>query len=154
MADKRWRILPLNTEPHYRDAVVEWQSQAFGNETSREFFASVVDSSLRGADLPVTWIAVDGERVIGTIGLWRCDLISRQDLWPWLAALYVDPAYRGQGVSERLQQRVINEASARGFSNLYLWASFADYYERFGWQYLGEALDYPNKKVRVYRRAL
>jgi hypothetical protein len=32
-------------------------------------------------------------------GLWRCDLIARQDLWPWLAALYVDEAARGQGLA-------------------------------------------------------
>jgi hypothetical protein len=33
------------------------------------------------------------------VGLWRCDLITRQDLCPWLAALYVDDAARGKGLA-------------------------------------------------------
>ena len=37
------------------------------------------------------------ERLLGTVGLWRCDLISRQDLYPWMAALYVAPEARGRG---------------------------------------------------------
>lgn len=153
-AEKSWRILPLSAVPHHRDAVATWLWQAFGEESTHDFFTSVVDSSLRGADLPVTWVALAADRLIGTVGLWRCDLISRQDLWPWLAALYVDPAWRGQGVSQQLQQRAINEASARGFSELYLWAKFTGYYERFGWEYQGEGLDWPAAKVRIYRRPL
>jgi len=38
---------------------------------------------------------LDGERVAGCCALLTNDLISRQDLWPWLACLYVEPDYRG-----------------------------------------------------------
>jgi hypothetical protein len=40
------------------------------------------------------------------VGLWRCDLISRQDLFPWLAALYV--RRRAAGLAGKLQQHVID----------------------------------------------
>ncbi len=59
------------------------------------------------------FIAVEGETLVGTVGLWRCDLISRQDLFPWMAALYVSPDARGRGIAQLLQQHVIDYARRR-----------------------------------------
>ena len=82
-------ILPLYAAPQYAPQVTDWLWQAFGGETlPRQFFASIVQHSQTAEELPLTFIAVEGEQLRGTIGLWRCDLISRQDLFPWLAALY------------------------------------------------------------------
>ncbi|MGK3141816.1 GNAT family N-acetyltransferase [Pantoea sp. C2G6] len=148
------KIVPLSEVPQFADQITEWQWRAFGEPASRDFFASVVTSSLSGADFPVTFVALEAGRAIGTVGFWRCDLISRQDLFPWLAALYVDEAARGKGVSAALQQHVTRYAQARGYSRLWLWSAFGGYYERFGWQPQGEALEYPDKRVRLYSRDL
>lgn len=148
------KIVPLAEAKQHIDTVTDWLWKAFGSENSRPFFASILASSLSGADLPITWVATDGDRVVGTVGLWRCDLISRQDLSPWLAALYVDESYRGRGLSEQLQLKVMAESRRRGDDQLYLYAACADYYERFGWQYIGDALDYPDRSVRLYQRSL
>ncbi|MDW5501977.1 GNAT family N-acetyltransferase [Pseudomonas lundensis] len=147
-------IVRLADYPQHRQQVIDWQWQAFGSESSRAFFASVVDSSLRGADLPITFIALLGDKPVGTVGLWRCDLISRQDLTPWLAALYVDESQRGSGLGLRLQQHVQDYSRDAGFSELYLYSDFSGYYERHGWRYLGDALDYPDRPVRLYHREL
>ncbi|MXP49675.1 GNAT family N-acetyltransferase [Pantoea sp. Eser] len=145
-------IMPLSAVPHFADQITEWQWRAFGEPNSRDFFASIVASSLSGADFPVTFVAVEAGKAIGTAGFWRCDLISRQDLFPWLAALYVDAPARGKGVSDALQQRVI--AQAQGYSRLWLWSTFGGCYDRFGWQPQGEALEYPDKRVQLYYRDL
>ena len=65
---------------------------------------------------------MEGEQLLGTIGLWRCDLISRQDLFSWLAALYVAPAARGQGLAGQLQRHVIDYARRAGYQELYLYS--------------------------------
>ncbi len=114
-------------------------------------FASIVQHSQTAEALPLTFIAVEGEQLLGTIGLWRCDLISRQDLFPWLAALYVAPAARGQGLAGKLQRHVIDYARRAGFRELYLYSACRDFYERFGWRYIGEGLDYPATAVHLYR---
>ncbi|HBT6196400.1 GNAT family N-acetyltransferase [Klebsiella pneumoniae] len=132
--------------------MTDWLWQAFGGETlPRQFFASIVQHSQSAEALPLTFIAVEGEQLLGTIGLWRCDLISRQDLFPWLAALYVAPAARGQGLAGKLQRHVIDYARRAGFRELYLYSACRDFYERFGWRYIGEGLDYPATAVHLYR---
>jgi predicted N-acetyltransferase YhbS len=104
--------------------------------------------------LPITFIALHGDELVGTVGLWRCDLISRQDLTPWLAALYVDESQRGSGLGLRLQQHVQDYSRQAGFNELYLYSDFSGYYERHGWHYIGDALDYPDRPVRLYHREL
>ena len=118
---------------------------------TRAFFASIVEHSQTPGALPITFVAVEGERLLGTVGLWRCDLISRQDLYPWMAALYVAPEARGQGLAGKLQQHVIGYARAQGYTELFLYSACRDFYERFGWQYIGEGLDYPASAVSLYR---
>ena len=146
------RILLLFEVPEHSELITDWLFQAFGSENSRDFFASIVNSSLRPEGLPVTFVALLDDKPVGTVGLWRCDLISRQDLYPWLAALYIDESQRGCGLGAQLQHHVEAFSRRTGFRELYLYATFANYYERFGWQYIGDGLDYPDQPVRLYRK--
>lgn len=148
------KILPLYAMPQYAEQVTDWIWQAFGTADSRDFFASIVATSQREGQLPLTFVAVEGEKLVGTVGLWRCDLISRQDLYPWLAALYIDESQRGRGLGAKLQQHVIEHARALGYPQLYLYSACKDYYERFGWEYIGDGLDYPDKVVHLYKYVL
>ena len=145
-------IHPLYAAPQHASCVTEWLWRAFGADAlPRAFFASIVEHSQTPGALPITFVAVEGERLLGTVGLWRCDLISRQDLYPWMAALYVAPEARGQGLAGKLQQHVIGYARAQGYTELFLYSACRDFYERFGWQYFGEGLDYPASAVSLYR---
>ena len=147
------QIIPLYQAPHHAKQVTDWIWQEFGSADSRDFFASIITSSQKEGALPLTFIAVEGDRLLGTVGLWRCDLISRQDLWPWLAALYIDDSQRGKGLGGKLQCHIINYARESGFETLYLYSACKDYYERFGWHYIGDGLDYPANKVHLYQRS-
>jgi len=151
---KKSAILPLYHAPQYAQQVTDWIWQAFGEGLPREFFHSIVEHSQTPGALPLTFIALEDERLVGTVGLWRCDLITRQDLFPWLAALYVDDAARGKGLAGLLQQHVISCAAQAGYETLHLWSACRDFYERYGWQYMGDALEYPDKTVHLYRYSL
>ncbi|HBU6132840.1 GNAT family N-acetyltransferase [Enterobacter sp. 168J2] len=151
---KKTAILPLYEAPRYAEQVTDWLWQAFGEGLARDFFHSIVEHSQTPGALPLTFIALEDERLLGTVGLWRCDLITRQDLYPWLAALYVDDAARGKGLAGELQQHVIRFAARAGYDELHLWSACRDFYERYGWQYIGDGLEYPDKTVHLYRYSL
>lgn len=148
------RVIPLYDAPQHAEQVTEWLWREFGDALPRAFVASIIEHSQTPGNLPLTFLLVEGETLLGTVGLWRCDLISRQDLFPWLAALYVDESARGQGLARKLQQHVIETARAMGFTELHLYSACRDFYERFGWQYIGDGLDYPDTTVHLYRFTL
>lgn len=76
------KIVPLYAVPQHEQQITDWLWQAFGTSDSRDFFASIVATRQREEKMPLTFAAVEGEKLVGTVGLWRCDLISRQDLYP------------------------------------------------------------------------
>ncbi|ACS84571.1 GNAT family N-acetyltransferase [Musicola paradisiaca] len=140
--------------PQFEQPVTDWLWQAFGDGLSRDVFASVVHHSMDKKALPLTFVALEAGQLVGTVGLWRCDLISRQDLTPWLAALYVDDAWRDRGLGRELQRFVLEYSRDAGFDDLYLYATFSGYYEKHGWRYIGDAPEYPDKTVRIYHQSL
>ncbi len=148
------KVIPLYAAPQHAEQVIEWLWREFGDSLPRAFFTSIIEHSQTPGNLPLTFVLVDGETLLGTVGLWRCDLISRQDLFPWLAALYVAQSARGQGLARTLQQHVIETAREMGFTELHLYSACRDFYERFGWQYIGDGLDYPDTTVHLYRFTL
>lgn len=143
-------ILPLYQQPQFAQQVTDWLWHAFGDGLSREFFASIIQHSQTPGQLPLTWVLTENDELLATVGLWRCDLLTRQDLFPWLATLYVKESARGQGLAEKLQRHVIEQAREMGYPRLYLYTTLENYYERFGWRYIGDGLDYPDKTVRLY----
>ena len=148
------KVVPLYDAPQHAEQVTEWLWREFRDSLPRAFFESIIDHSQTPGNLPLTFVLVDDDTLLGTVGLWRCDLISRQDLFPWLAALYVDESARGQGLARTLQQHVIESAREMGFSELHLYSACREFYERFGWQYIGDGLDYPDRTVHLYRFTL
>jgi len=145
------KIIPLYEAPHFAEQVIEWLWREFGDSLPRDFFASIIAHSQTPGKLPLTYVLVEADQLLGTVGLWRCDLISRQDLFPWLAALYVRERARGKGLAGQLQRHVIEQAQEMGFHELHLYSACRDFYERFGWEYIGDGLDYPDKTVHLYR---
>ncbi|MCS6036970.1 GNAT family N-acetyltransferase [Klebsiella pneumoniae subsp. pneumoniae] len=145
-------ILPLYAAPQFAPQVTDWLWQAFGGETlPRQFFASIVQHSQTAGGAAVD-LYCGGRRAVA-----RHDwpLALRFDQPPGsvsrLAALFVAPAARGQGLAGKLQRHVIDYARRAGFRELYLYSACRDFYERFGWRYIGEGLDYPATAVHLYR---
>ena len=100
------------------------------------------------------YIAVYKNEVIGVVSLWRNDLTSRQDLYPWMATLYVKEAFRNRGVGKMLQEKSIEVIRNLGYPYLYLITDHKNYYEKMGWTFLEEAPLNDGKYTRIYQYKL
>ena len=105
--------------------------------------------SLYSGRIPQTFIAKLNDEVVGTVSLWNNDLKCRQDLTPWLAALYIKKEYRGKGLGTLLQKKCIDAARGLGYEKLYLITEHENYYERTGWKLL-ELAPVNEPGVRIY----
>ncbi|QIM19177.1 GNAT family N-acetyltransferase [Leucobacter coleopterorum] len=61
------------------------------------------------------WSAVDDERIVGTVALAGCGEGCEE-----LKSMRTDPARRGQGIASRLLQHALEDARARGISEVFL----------------------------------
>ncbi len=143
----------VSGRPEVRDTVARWLWGFFGNPRNFEFYRSLVAHS-RDDDLPMIYVAyVDGVPA-GTVALLRADLFSRQDLVPWMADLFVLPEYRSRGVGAALQDLAIDKARGLGYRAIFLYTPLSGYYERKGWEYLGDEMDRDGETVRIYKKNL
>ncbi|WP_028559943.1 GNAT family N-acetyltransferase [Paenibacillus pinihumi] len=81
-------------------------------------YQAVVDASIRSFQY---YIAVNGEDVLGIIGLYEMEEDYQQN--DWVGWYCVDEQYRGQKVGIRLLEHVIEKARERGKANLCLYTS-------------------------------
>jgi predicted N-acetyltransferase YhbS len=84
--------------------------------------------------IPTTLVAMAGDEPIGSVSIVERDMTTHPDLGPWLAAVYVEPLFRGRGVGSELVQRAVRRAAELGAKRVYLYTDDAPaFYERLGW---------------------
>ena len=97
-----------------------WEEWSKKNNSTLEDVIYRSKHSLNYEDIPQMYIAKYNNEVIGVVSIWRNDLTARQDLYPWMATLFVKNDYRNMGVGTLLQRRVIEECKKMNYNYLYL----------------------------------
>ena len=75
------------------------------------------------------------EQIIGGLGIIENDFHNRKDLSPNVCAVYVEEAWRCQGIAGALLERACRDMARRGISTLYLLTDHTSFYERYGWEF-------------------
>ncbi len=102
--------------------------------------------------VPTTFVALDGDAVIGSASLLTADLDGWEHLTPWVASVYVVSALRGRGIGRRLVARAVEEAHALGVPKVYLFTAGQEaYYARFGWSPLARTRHHSHDIVIMER---
>lgn len=152
-------IEELKNNPEYISIVVSWLYKEWGNH-NYSYWDSWVRHSMKENDIPQTYVVFVDNHIAGTYSLWRCDLQSRQDLFPWFGGLYVDIAYRsqiynGEKLGAILQRHAISQLKKFGYKEVYLFTSHSpEYYIRNGWKNLCHAPDENDQLVNICYRTI
>lgn len=128
-------ICHLFEAPGHLPQVADWIYEAFwfGQEGyTPDFFEARLSEARDRDSIPLSLLALDGETPAGTVNLIANDDPERPHLSPWLAALYVEPAFRGRGHARGLTRRLLQEAVRLGCDAVYLTTHIPDFYKRFG----------------------
>ena len=82
------------------------------------------------------YLCLDGDEIVGGLGVIDNDFQDRPDLAPNVCAVYTEEACRGRGIAGRLLELAVSDMRARGISPLYLVSDHGGCYERYGWEFL------------------
>lgn len=131
------RIEYLADRPEMIPTLAEWLHAQFGYLNpgdTVEKRAERLETRATQAGIPVAFVAVDGDALLGSASLVFQDLETRPEIGPWLASVYVAPAYRRRGIASALVGRVVEEARDLGVPRLYLFTTDQErLYARLGW---------------------
>ena len=143
------KIIAIRENSDYLDKAVEYFSSKWG--IPQDIYKDCIENSMNtSSPLPRWYLMLKEDEIIGSYGLITNDFVSRQDLWPWLVALYVEESERGGGLGSFLLKHGRKEAAKLGFSKVYLHTDHVGYYEKYDWEFIDKAYDVGGEETRVY----
>ena len=129
------RLVRLEEEPGCVDEAAAWFHDKWG--IPEEAYRESMEASLSGqSPVPRWFLALDGERIAGGLGVIENDFHPRVDLTPNICAVYVEEAYRGRRIAGDLLELACRTMAEEGIAVLYLLTDHTGFYERYGWEYL------------------
>ena len=141
----------------FADDVATWIYTAFIKDVRPGVSYEQVLSKVKAchkSQLPICLIAMVDGKCVGTVSIVQNDLQCR-GYTPWLAALYVDQAFRDNKIGEQLVARVKDIVKDLGYREIYLRTEHAsDYYRKLGWEFIETCEDQFNLKPNVFKITL
>ena len=129
-----YQYIALREKPEIKDTAAQWFHSKWGVPT--EASLECMDSSLGGETESGWYLCLDGEKIIGGLGVIENDFHDRKDLTPNVCAVYTEEDYRKQGIAGQLLNMAVEDLRAKGISPAYLVTDHTGFYERYGWEFL------------------
>ena len=144
-----FQYITLREKSELKQKAAEWFHSKWGVPT--EAYLECMEAYLNGVTEYGWYLCLDGESIIGGLGVIENDFHDRKDLAPYVCAVYTEEAYRGQGIAGKLLNLAVEDQKAKGISPIYLVTDHTDFYERYGWEFLCMAQgDGEEEMTRVY----
>ncbi len=130
-------ISDLRRFPEFFDTVADrvWQAWWKPKGYPLEYISAQLRENTSDSNLPFALVAHERTKFLGTASAIVSDLAERPNLSPWVAAVWVEPQARRQGLGATLVGRTAEHCFALGFSRVYLCArpQLSSFYRRLGW---------------------
>jgi len=142
----------LGEQPQHIETIARWhqaQWQHISPQHSVESRIRLYASYTSSPEVPFCLLATQQGQPVGSASIVECDMETRAELSPWLASVYVHPAFRQQGIATQLIRRCIDLAAQSDAERLYLFTpDQAAFYQKRGWQPL-QHCRYHNEPVDI-----
>ena len=127
-------FVSLRERPNLARAAAEWFHAKW--HVPVEAYLECMTAYLSGETEYGWYLCLDGDRIVGGLGVVENDFHDRKDLSPNVCAVYTEEAYRKRGIAGRLLNMVVEDMKGKGISPLYLLTDHTGFYERYGWEFL------------------
>lgn len=119
----------------YLSPICAWMMGWWGQQEgfSMEKMYAYIQHSLCEDRIPQTFLLLYQQIPVGMYQFSMADIDVRPDIYPWLINIYIDKAYRGQGLLNVLMASAREKALNLGLKRLYLFTKHTSLYERYGW---------------------
>lgn len=106
------------------------------------------------ADSEAVFAAVADGRPVGMTALLNTDYYPLPDVFPWVTCVFVTETHRGKGISGQMIVQANAYAKSLGYHKTHIASSFFGLYERFGYRYLHDIVNYGGGTDHLFVKAL
>lgn len=124
----------LREVPTVKAAAAAWFSSKWG--VPEEAYLECMEAYLNKETEYGWYLCMEGDRIVGGLGVIVNDFHDRKDLTPNICAVYTEEDHRKKGIAGRLLDMAVEDLRSKGISPVYLLTDHTGFYERYGWEFL------------------
>lgn len=128
-----YTYVTLRQKPQWKEQAATWFHDKWG--VPKEAYLECMEAYLSHETEYGWYLCLNGDRIVGGLGVIANDFHDRKDLTPNVCAVYTEKEYRGQGIAGQLLDTVVADMKRKGITPLYLITDLTDFYERYGWEF-------------------
>ena len=129
-----YHFITLRERPELMERAADWFHSKWGVPT--QAYLDCMTPYLNRETEYGWYLCLDGEQIVGGLGVIENDFHDRKDLTPNVCAVCTEEDCRGRGIAGRLLHTVVEDMRAKGVSPLYLVTDHTGFYERYVWEFL------------------
>lgn len=105
-------------------------------------------------DWETPFAATVNNKIVGIAFIRKEDYYPLPEIYPWVSGVFVSESYRGHRISEKLIDFANEYAKQYGFDKTYIPSIHTGLYEKYGYYYLMDIVNYGNETDRLYIKEL
>lgn len=105
-------------------------------------------------DWETMFAAVQDGKIIGMASLLKTDYYPLPEIFPWVSCVFVEKEFRGDRISGKLIDAANRYAKEQGFTKTYIPTEYTELYERYGYTYVKDIVNYGGGTDRLYVKEL
>ena len=131
---EKYQYITLREKPELVDKAAAWFNSKWG--VPKEAYLECMEAYLKQETKLGWFLCLDGDQIVGGLGVIENDFHDRPDLTPNVCAVYTEESHRCQGIAGKLLNMVVDELRSNDISPAYLVTDHTGFYERYGWEFL------------------
>ena len=129
-----FQYITLRERPALMNTAAAWFHSKWG--VPAEAYLECMEAYLKQENELGWFLCLDGEEIVGGLGVIENDFHDRPDLTPNVCAVYTEESHRCCGVAGKLLDMAVEDLREKGISPAYLVTDHTNFYERYGWEFL------------------
>ena len=130
---QNYQYITLREKPELMDRAALWFHSKWG--VPKEAYLECMQVYLSGGTELGWYLCLDGDKIVGGMGVIENDFHDRKDLAPNVCAVYTEESHRKYGIAGKLLNMVVDDLKSKGISPVYLVTDHIGFYERYGWEF-------------------
>ena len=127
------RYITLRADPALMATAARWFHSKWG--VPEAAYLECMEDYLAGETEYGWFLCLDGENIVGGLGVIENDFHDRPDLTPNVCAVYTEESHRCRGIAGKLLNMAVEDLRSKGVSPVYLLTDHTGFYERYGWEF-------------------
>ena len=105
-------------------------------------------------DWECMFAAVQDGKIVGMASIMKTDYYPLPDIYPWISCIFVTESARGHRISGQLIDFANGYARELGFTRSYIPTEYTGLYEKYGYKYIHDIINYGGGTDPLYAKEI